>query len=222
MIKPIIDNKNLIHNLPQFIFFKDKNGRYTGCNENFAEGAGLDSPQSIVGKSDYDLVWKKQADIYRLGDQQTLEGKPLFMAPELQTRISGYDANVLTWKSVINDSRGKILGISGIAIEITGYHLVRKSGFWDRKKKVLRLDGYIDGEFLTRRETQVLHLILKQKTARQAAEILFISPKTVESHIEKIRRKLQCSTKMEIVFKCIQSGLVWIFFENSDWVLEKK
>nr|NKB47360.1 hypothetical protein [Legionellales bacterium] len=37
------------------IYWKDLNGRYLGCNEQYAEVLGLSSPQALVGLNDDDL-----------------------------------------------------------------------------------------------------------------------------------------------------------------------
>ena len=55
----------VMDNLQECIFWKDVNSVYLGCNHKFAEIAGLDSPEQIVGKTDHDLPWKKEeADFF--------------------------------------------------------------------------------------------------------------------------------------------------------------
>ena len=44
--------------MPAFVFWKDRNSVYLGCNYLFAANAGLNSPQMIVGLTDLDLPWK--------------------------------------------------------------------------------------------------------------------------------------------------------------------
>ncbi|MCF6159127.1 MAG: hypothetical protein E3K32_11310 [wastewater metagenome] len=47
----------LIKNLPQRIFYKDKNFVYKFCNKNYAKNLHTE-PDEIVGKTDYDLYLK--------------------------------------------------------------------------------------------------------------------------------------------------------------------
>lgn len=49
---------NNLSNLNINYFEKDIRLNYTGCNDSTAEYASLDSPQQIIHKSDYDLIWK--------------------------------------------------------------------------------------------------------------------------------------------------------------------
>ena len=63
----------IMDNIPQAVFWKDRNLVYIGCNQAFAEDAGLDAPEQIVGRTDFDLPWTDQADLYREDDSQVLE-----------------------------------------------------------------------------------------------------------------------------------------------------
>ena len=60
---------------------------------------------------------------------------------------------------------------------------------------------------LTPREKEVLSLIVLGYTAKRAARTLGISFRTVEAHIEKLKYKLRCSTKGEVVGKLMQAFL---------------
>lgn len=60
--------------------------------------------------------------------------------------------------------------------------------------------GQIDPEFdlLTDREREVLRLIARGYTYREAGEELYISIKTVETHVSNVLRKLQLSNRNEL------------------------
>ena len=57
---------------------------------------------------------------------------------------------------------------------------------------------------LTKREQEVLQLIIKGKKYNQVSEALFISIDTVKSHIRHIYEKLQVSSKMEAARKAAE------------------
>lgn len=54
---------------------------------------------------------------------------------------------------------------------------------------------------LTNRESQCLKLVLKGKSAKQIAYELNISIRTAEIHLDNIRRKAKCRTKVELISK---------------------
>jgi len=52
---------------------------------------------------------------------------------------------------------------------------------------------------LTNRELQILHLIGKGTSTREAAQLLHLSIKTVESHRQRIKRKLNLTTGIQLL-----------------------
>jgi DNA-binding NarL/FixJ family response regulator len=61
--------------------------------------------------------------------------------------------------------------------------------------------GKADGsgiETLTERELEVARLVVDRKTNAQIAAELFLSPKTVETHIRHLFQKLEVSSRVEV------------------------
>ena len=57
---------------------------------------------------------------------------------------------------------------------------------------------FIEKYGITDKETEVIELILGGLTYKQIAERLFISPKTVDNHVQNIYRKLEVTSKMQL------------------------
>lgn len=64
------------------------------------------------------------------------------------------------------------------------------------------------GEILTPRETEIVKLIAEAHSSKEIAELLVISPKTVERHRANILEKLGMSDRVELTRYAIRSGLV--------------
>src|SRR5262249_4346608 len=47
----------ILDHLPGEVYWKDKEGRYLGCNKVIARMAGFERPEDMIGKTDYDLCW---------------------------------------------------------------------------------------------------------------------------------------------------------------------
>ncbi len=60
---------------------------------------------------------------------------------------------------------------------------------------------------LTQRETEVLRLVAKGLTARQIANRLTLSHRTVENHVQSTLRKLQLHNRVELARYAIEHGL---------------
>ena len=63
----------IMNNIPQAVFWKDRNLVYLGCNRAFAEDTGFSSPEEVIGKTDFDMPWKEQAELYRADDRLVME-----------------------------------------------------------------------------------------------------------------------------------------------------
>jgi DNA-binding NarL/FixJ family response regulator len=61
---------------------------------------------------------------------------------------------------------------------------------------------------LTDRETEVLRLVAKGLTAKQVADRLVLSHRTVQNHVQNTLRKLQLHNKVELTRWAIDQGLI--------------
>ena len=64
------------------------------------------------------------------------------------------------------------------------------------------------GALLTTRERQVLRLLADGLTTQQVARRLEISPRTVETHVAKLYRKLSVRSRMQAIARAAQLGLI--------------
>jgi len=127
----------ILNNIPGFVYWKDCNSVYQGCNMNFAHAAGLESPDEIVGKTDYELAWgDTEAELYRIGDKEALMGKTLLSFEETQLQADGKQRTVLASKIPFYDNKKKIIGVLGVYSDITD----RKENEIN-KAKVLQLEN---------------------------------------------------------------------------------
>jgi PAS domain S-box-containing protein len=111
----------VMNSTPQAVFWKDRNSVYLGCNPVFARHAGFDSPEQVVGKTDYDLCWRKEeADHYRQYDKCVMEkDTPEYHIIEPQLQADGKQAWVDTNKVPLHDAEGNVVGILGTYEDIT-------------------------------------------------------------------------------------------------------
>lgn len=63
-------------------------------------------------------------------------------------------------------------------------------------------------EPLTGRETEVLKLLARGKTNRQAADALFVGEKTIKAHVSSILRKLGVGSRTQAALHAVRTGLV--------------
>ena len=102
------------------VFWKDRDLHYLGCNMAFAKDAGRPSPLDLIGKSDYDMVWKDQAELYRADDRKVIEsGQSRLLIEEPQTTPEGKTITLLTSKIPLRGKDGEVNGVLGTYMDIT-------------------------------------------------------------------------------------------------------
>ena len=104
--------------IPDIVFFKDLRGVYLGCNPEFARMVGR-SPDAIIGGSDYDLFPHELAEFFRERDRITLEQGVTCSNEEWVTYPDGHQAFLDTYKAPLRTADGTVIGLVGIARDIT-------------------------------------------------------------------------------------------------------
>lgn len=187
-----------------FHWVKDAAHRMIACSEGVAMLAGCDSPQQMLGKRDADLPWADRAFFYHQEDVRALDAGEEVQQLQRQTIATGDILTVLVSKSPLYSHSGKIMGTVGSSIDLTHYFIAK------RTTKVGPDGSLMHGDVrLTKREAQVVKLLMFGHTSKTIAKRLNRSPRTIESHINALKSKLSCKNKFDLIRYVIVSGLVF-------------
>ena len=77
-----------------------------------------------------------------------------------------------------------------------------------RIRRLVTRSGSRDGLVLSAREREIISLLAAGRRRAEVARELFISPKTVEKHLERIFRKLGVHTQAEAVARALREELI--------------
>jgi len=109
---------SLLRALPLAVFFKDKDGRYTGCNDVFSEIMGVTS-EEMSGKTVHELWPSQLAETYHRKDLELMRNRE-HQEYEFQVRDrSGELRPVIFAKDVILDANGEVAGLVGAFLDIS-------------------------------------------------------------------------------------------------------
>lgn len=111
--------KAVLTTMPDLVWLKDPSGVYLSCNRAFEGLYGVEE-KGLVGKTDYDFVPKELADFFRKNDQlaaAVLGGRR--NEETLTFARDGYRGIFETIKTPMHDADGKLLGVLGIARDIS-------------------------------------------------------------------------------------------------------
>jgi PAS domain S-box-containing protein len=110
----------VLDTIPVRVFWKDTELNYLGCNQLFANDAGRERPEDLIGDDDYTMGWSDQAELYRADDRGVIEsGRPKFDYEEPQTTPDGNEVWLRTSKIPLRDTADNILGMLGVYEDIS-------------------------------------------------------------------------------------------------------
>jgi len=120
--------EGIINAIPVSVFWKDKDLAFLGCNTAFARDAGFAGPKDIIGKDDFQMGWRNQAEKYRGDDRKIMaSGCAKLLYEDPQTTPEGKLATVLASKIPLRNSKGEIIGVLGTYMDITERKRVQES-----------------------------------------------------------------------------------------------
>ena len=109
----------LLETIPNPIFYKDKEGKYLGCNRAFEEMFGLPR-ERIVGNSVFALSPEEVAGVYHTKDKELLNTPGEQRYESRVIPLNGGDKrDVVFYKSTFTDKYGEVQGIIGVAFDVT-------------------------------------------------------------------------------------------------------
>lgn len=112
--------QQVLNTVPVRVFWKDTSLRFLGCNEPFARDAGFSSPPDLIGKTDFEMGWREQAELYQAGDRNVIDnGISRIGYEEPQTSPGGRQIWLRTSKVPLRDAAGTITGVLGTYEDIT-------------------------------------------------------------------------------------------------------
>ena len=107
-------------NIPDHIYFKDRDSRFIRINKSHAESFGIDDPIQAVGKTDFDFHSYEHARIAYAEEQEVIRtGQPILTKQEKVTTRNGDEAWFSVIKMPLRGAHGQIVGTFGISRDTT-------------------------------------------------------------------------------------------------------
>lgn len=109
----------LLNTIPDLVWLKDMEGVYLACNRKVERLFGA-SEQLIIGKTDYDFLPCELADFLRENDRKAAAaGRPVTNTETVTYADDGHQEILETIKTPMYDASGNVIGVLGIARDIT-------------------------------------------------------------------------------------------------------
>ncbi len=203
---PFIENlaqNRLIEQAPGYLAIKDLQSKYLISSQPLLDMLGFKSNDVARGKSDFDLqcAASENAESFIKQDQSVIETQREIQFISVGRYADGGRHIFLAQKKPIFDEHGVMQAFWANGTDITHQtaHYLSKISleiFLQRKHDAIyELDSSMDESTFTKAERKIIFLLVHGYNPTEIAAILHRSKRTVETHLENLRNKLQvCST----------------------------
>ena len=115
----------LIETIPSPIFYKDRNGIYTGCNRAFEQFVGRPRNE-IIGKHVEDMGPPEITERYRVKDEELFESQGTQTYEWQVKRADGEIRDVIFNKATFTNQNGEVAGMVGVIVDITEHRKLER------------------------------------------------------------------------------------------------
>ena len=217
----LLENKKLlqaiIDNTSNPIFIKEINGKYLLINKQH-ETLFHHSIQEIVGKTDYDLLPKEVADVYRNSDLEAVKALKEIKIEETIQQEDGPHTYIAV-KFPLYDAEGRIYAIGGISTDITERKKQEESAIAADKFFKMSLDMMIiaSDKFIKINPSVTKTLGYSEQELFGKPFLDFVYPEDVEKTLKEVA-KLNTGAltiNFENRYMCKDGSLKWILWSTS-------
>ncbi|MEP7285658.1 MAG: PAS domain S-box protein [Chloroflexota bacterium] len=139
----------LIDNIPDYIFGKDRQGRFTLSNIAHALAAQVSTADALIGKTAFEMFPPDLAAQYDRDDQAIMEAdQPLINVERVTLNPDGSKKWVLTTKVPLHDEHGNVTGLVGLSRDITDRKQAEKALAEERNLLLTLLDNVPERIFI--------------------------------------------------------------------------
>jgi len=116
----------ILNNIPDLAWLKDEKGRFIAVNQAFGKACGI-SPEELVGKTDFDVWPEELAAAYLLDEQVVMQTGVGKQSDEPRVYCDGRTVWTEAVRTPVYNGRGDVIGLTGIARDITDRRRMQKS-----------------------------------------------------------------------------------------------
>jgi DNA-binding CsgD family transcriptional regulator len=201
------------------IYQKNLDFKYSYVDDGYINVSKLHYDEIVGVSDDAHPMWAEYVSFRRETDIQAISGKTVMFIEETKT---GDGARYLAFaqKKPLFDALGNIVGVDGKTKILGDETVMSLANLINSDSKMFgadKIDKYcVEQEYqgLSKRESECLFYLVRGKTIKEIGAILGLSPRTVETHINHIKEKLNCHSTSQLIDKAYTERFISILPRN--------
>ncbi|TXL61599.1 response regulator transcription factor [Cerasibacillus terrae] len=163
-----------------------------------------DNPIYVINSIKRYLIERPELKVIAL----TYQKEESYVLPVIKAGVKGYLCKEMDLSSTIHAIKDIYEGKVYLHPDVLGYVINDYQSFFTENNKESKHDTIQPN--LSRREQEVLELLLDGRTNNEIAEVLSVKEVTVKNHVYNLMKKMNVEHRTEAVLKAIQKGWVVI------------
>jgi DNA-binding NarL/FixJ family response regulator len=213
--------QNLIAQLPGMVFYKNLDLVYSAVSTYTAQLCGFKDATEMCGQNDFSLkcLAVESAHQFQEEDRQVITTGKEITCLQIHQYADDQVHIFLIKKSPVKDRDNTIIGICCVGNEITNpaigkilYNLLSL----EKSKESLPDSFYKNTDTtelynqLSERESELIFYFMRGFSNKEIASYMSLSPRTVETYLERIKSKFNCNTRSKLQVYCMLHGFMYI------------
>jgi DNA-binding CsgD family transcriptional regulator len=227
-----LSSETILNQLPSMIACFSLEHRFIAANKNTAHLLGYKNVDQMLGDKMSEMRCAAAAFSDKWAAQHnsiTSHQNDKLVLLDIHTYADDKMAMLFSTKAKLFDGNNNVAGVIVSASEIQHKTIINIALQIAKADKKFRGNNNVNqrsysvfmpsqNSNLSKREMECLFYLVRGKGARETAELLHLSKRTVEDYIENIKNKMGCYTKSQIIEKALDNNLIDIIpdtlFEN--------
>jgi DNA-binding CsgD family transcriptional regulator len=210
-------NQSIAHlfSFPTPVYFKDYETQLVDANPTNIENMGARSKSEAIKNKIEHFIHRSFCDKILKNDLAVITSGEMKVMEEYAERKDDFQIQAISFKFPCYQNE-KVMGLFGCSIKIDSNNLSDLGnllsqfmstgllGHAPSSSPFAFLPELKEGDiYFSKRECEVLSLLVRGKTAKEIGIYLQISKRTVETHIKIAKEKANCSSKSELIDKFV-------------------
>ncbi len=209
----------MIAQLPGLVFYKNTDLIYIAASHYAAHLCGFESAEQFCGHNDFELRCDAadSALEFRAEDSKVITSGQEISSLQIHQFSDGNIHIFLLRKAPVKNDQGEIIGVCSMGSEVTNpatgqaiFELLSAGSEPENFQN--KTFAITDGNFnqLSLRESELIFYFMRGFSNKEIGTLMKLSPRTIESYLESIKNKLKCTSRKELLLKCMHNGFSYI------------